>query len=145
MALSLLHRFVRLPAADRALLMRSIALLGIARLTVGWLPLGFVRRLLGRAARSGASRRATRDQVAWAIFQGQRVVPRATCLPQALAAEALLTQGGHPVELRIGVIKAGSRLVAHAWVESEGRTVVGALHKGLPQFTPLPPLPDARA
>ena len=57
---------------------------------------------------------------------------RATCLPQAVTAEALLMWGGRPVELRIGVIKTDhGSLVAHAWVESGGRVVVGALNEGL--------------
>ena len=75
----------------------------------------------------------------------RRVVPRASCLPQALAAEALLMRGGRRVELRIGVVKTErGRLVAHAWVESGGRVVVGELHEGLSRYTPLPPLPNAR-
>ena len=88
---------------------------------------------------------ANKRSIAWAIAVAQRVVPRATCLPQALAAEALLVHCGHPVELRIGVIKTDrGRLVAHAWVESAGRIVVGGLGRALSRYTALPPLPGAR-
>ena len=63
-----------------------------------------------------------------------------------MAAEALLMWGGRPVELRIGVIKTDhGGLVAHAWVESGGRVVVGALDEGLSRYTPLPPLPGVQA
>jgi hypothetical protein len=140
-----LDRFLRLSAADRSLLARAVVLLGAARLALWLLPLGVVRRLLARAARPAPETAATQERVAWAIGVARRVVPRATCLPQALAAEALLTQAGHSADLRIGVTKTDrGRLVAHAWVESEGRIVVGELLEGLAGYTPLPPLPGAR-
>jgi transglutaminase superfamily protein len=143
-----LDRFLQLPAADRALLLRSVFWLGITRAALWVLPLRVVRRFLARAAgRSSLSGAAappspTTERIAWAIGVAQRVVPEATCLPQALVAEALLVRAGHPAELRIGVIKTDrDRLTAHAWVESGGRTVVGQLREGEPTYTPLPPLP----
>ena len=76
------------------------------------------------------------------MSHARRVVPAATCLPQALAAEALLTRGGLPADLRIGVMKeASGKLLAHAWVESDGRVVVGDLPGGLDVYTRLPTLP----
>lgn len=71
-----------------------------------------------------------------------RVVPRATCLPQALAAESLLTRGGIAADLQIGVMKTpAGKLLAHAWVESDGRIIVGDLPGGLGAYTRLPALP----
>jgi len=138
-----LDKFLRLPGADRSLLVRSVFLLGATRLALWLLPLRVVRRLLARAARSTSAAAATKERIAWAVAVAQRVVPQATCLPQALAAEALLTRAGHPAELRIGVIKTErGRLTAHAWVESGGDIVVGEL-RGEPPYTPLPPLPGA--
>lgn len=141
----LLDRFLSLPAADRSLLLRSVLWLGATRLALWLLPLKVVRRLLARAARPTSAASVTKERIAWAIAVAQRVVPRATCLPQALTAEALLTRCGHPAEVRIGVVKTDQgRLIAHAWVESGGRVVVGELHEGLGRYTPLPPLPGAR-
>ena len=49
-----------------------------------------------------------------------------TCLPQALAAQVLLERCGYPARLRVGVVKGGEgQLEAHAWVESQGRIIVG--------------------
>ncbi|SRR6266849_3024432 len=144
MGARLLDRFLRLPSADRALLLQTVLLLGATRLALWLLPLRVVRRLLARAARPTRDAHATKERIAWAIAVAQRIVPRATCLPRALAAEVLLTRDGHPAELRVGVIKTDrGSLVAHAWVESGGRVVVGDL-RGLPRYTPLPPLPGAR-
>lgn len=145
MRLRPLDRFLRLTPADRLLLVQSVVLLGAARLGLWLLPLTVVRRLLARTAPTPSGALATPERIAWAVAVARRVVPRASCLPQALAAEALLARGGRRVELRIGVVKTErGRLVAHAWVESGGRVVVGELHEGLSRYTPLPPLPNAR-
>ena len=142
---SWLERLVRLPGADRRLLLRSILTLGAARLALWVLPFQVVRRLLTRPRQPVASPSVSSERISWALAHAIRVVPQATCLPQALAAEALLTRAHHPVALRIGVVKTPEgRLKAHAWVESGGRIVVGELTQGLSEYTPLPPLPGAR-
>jgi hypothetical protein len=141
MAPSPVYKFLRLPAADRSLLVRSVVLVGAARLALWALPFNVVRRLLSRPARRSSAPYAT-ERIGWAISVAKRFVPYGNCLPQALAAESLLRQSGHPVELRIGVAKTDQgRLEAHAWVESGGRLVVGDLTQGLDTYTPLPPLP----
>ncbi len=136
----------RRSAADGPLLVRSWLLLGAARLALWVVPLPVVRRWLAWAARPGGGRGATPDRIAWAIGRARRLVPRATCLPQALAAEALLRRAGHPADLRIGVAKTGpGRLLAHAWVECRGRVIVGDLPERLADYAPLPPLPPPAA
>ena len=145
MTLRVIDRFFHLPAADRALVVRAVFWLGAARLALWVLPFKTARRFLAGPERSSTTTGLTTEGVAWALALAQRVVPRASCLPQALAAEALLARAGLPAELRVGVVKTGrGRLEAHAWVESGGRIVVGQLDEGLSRFTPLPPLPGAR-
>jgi hypothetical protein len=110
------------------------------------LPLRAVRRLLAWTARPVSGSPPVPERIAWAVHHAQRVIPRATCLPQALAAESLLAWASHPSTLRIGVIKTDQgQLEAHAWVESGGRIIVGELHDDLSRYTPLPPLPDVRS
>jgi hypothetical protein len=143
MAPSRIHAFLRLPSADRALLVRSGLLLGAARVALWLFPFNVVRRAL--APRRSSRSQATTEKIGWAISVAARLVPRADCLPQALVAESLLLQSGHPVELRIGVVKTEREgFEAHAWVESGGRVVVGDLTQGLSSFTPLPPLPGGK-
>jgi hypothetical protein len=138
-----LERWRQLEPADRSLLLRSAFWIAAARLALWVLPLRTARRLLARPPRP-ADGPVSAERIAWAISVARRVVPAASCLPQALAAEALLARHGHPVELRIGVTKTGQGgLLAHAWVESRGRVVVGDLADGLSRYTPLPPLPAA--
>ena len=105
MAPSPLHKFLRLPAADRSLLVRSVVLVGAARLALWALPFNVVRRLLSRPGSRSSAPYATTERIGWAISVAKRFVPNGNCLPQALAAESLLRRSGHPVELRIGVAK----------------------------------------
>jgi hypothetical protein len=142
MAPNPLYTFFRLPTADRSLLVRSVVLVGAARVALWVLPFNVARRMLSRPARPFSASSATTERIGWAISVAKRFVPNGNCLPQALAAESLLRRSGHPVELRIGVAKTDhGRLEAHAWVESGGRLVVGDLTQGLDTYTPLPPLP----
>ncbi len=137
-----LSKFLRLPATDRRLLVRSGVALGLARLALWLLPLRTARRFLARVSRPHATSISTAERIGWAVSVTSRLVPQATCLPQALAAEALLTQDRHPVVLRIGVVKTDKgRIEGHAWVESEGRIIVGDLDRRHAAYTPLPPLP----
>ena len=139
---SSLQKFLRLPATDRSLLIRSVLLVGAARLALWVLPFNTARRLFARPARQSTGPYLTPERIGWAISVAKRCVPMGNCLPQALAAESLLARSGYPVEFRIGVVKTDQgRLEAHAWVESSGCLVVGDLTQGLSTYTPLPPLP----
>ena len=49
-----------------------------------------------------------------------------TCLVRALALQRLLADHGHASELRIGVARSGTGLMAHAWLVQGDRVLVGA-------------------
>jgi hypothetical protein len=88
----------------------------------------------------GSGRRRSRgypvDRIAWAVVAAGRVVPRATCLVKAIAARALLRRSGWPAVVWVGVSNdARNGFRAHAWVESDGRVVLGANPGG--EFTRL--------
>ena len=139
-----IRKLWRLSAADRFLLLQTALWLGATRLGLWLLPLRLVRRLLARAARSSRRPRGapvSQGRIVWAVSVARRVIPYATCLPQALVTESLFTRDGYPADLRIGVKKtAAGRLVAHAWVESGGRVVLGQLRE-MSSYAPLPRLP----
>jgi transglutaminase superfamily protein len=140
-ALEVFRKFVRLQSRDRAVLTRTVFTLAAARLATWVLPFDVGRRLLVGKQRTGPAK-VTREQIRWAMAHASRVVPGATCLPQALAAESLLTRGGIAADLHIGVMKTpAGKFLAHAWVESDGRIVVGDLPGGLSAYTRLPTLP----
>jgi hypothetical protein len=65
------------------------------------------------------------ERIVWSVNVASRFIPRASCLTQSLAAQILLARHGYPAELRLGVAREGARFDAHAWVESDGRVVIG--------------------
>ncbi|MGZ6212905.1 MAG: lasso peptide biosynthesis B2 protein, partial [Candidatus Binataceae bacterium] len=73
----------------------------------------------------------------WAVEAMGRAIPgMKNCLVQAIAAEAMLIRAGHPCEFRIGAAKTGPReLIAHAWLESKGKVLIGEFE--LDRYTPL--------
>ena len=139
-----LYKFLRLPSTDRRLLVNSVLLLGMVRLRLWLLPFQTLRHLLIRMTRATAELQATDqasiDQVVWGVTVGSRYVPAATCLTQALATQMLLSHCGHPARLRIGVARSETgEFHAHAWVECQGRIVIGGTDAPL-RYTPLAPL-----
>jgi Transglutaminase-like superfamily len=123
-------------------LLKAALLLWSARLGLWLLPLPTLRRLLARLRPpeppSPEGHSADVEKIVRAVVLASHYVPAATCLTQALAGQILLTQYGEPALLRIGVAKnEAGKLEAHAWVESRGRIVIGALPE-LIRYTPLP-------
>ena len=123
------RRFLRLPPRDRRLLAEAAALVVLARLGLWLLPFRSVRGLLARVPARATDARddnTITGRIAWAVPVVSACVPAATCLTQALAAQALLARRGCPAELRIGVARgANGMLEAHAWVERDDRVVIG--------------------
>jgi hypothetical protein len=135
-----LRKFLLLMATERSLLIRAVLLLGAIRVGLSLLTFRTLRRLLARVAPARGGFRdphhCSPEQVARAVTAASHYVPRATCLTQALATQVLLTRRGYPVSLRIGVAKEeGGRLEAHAWVENQGKVVIGGA--ALERYTPL--------
>jgi hypothetical protein len=87
----------------------------------------FERQRLGQARSPARDARSAID-IAIAVRRASRLVPGATCLPQALATRAMLKRRGIVSELRIGVARdTRGDVQAHAWVEVAGRVVIGNL------------------
>ncbi|MCA0302737.1 MAG: lasso peptide biosynthesis B2 protein [Proteobacteria bacterium] len=116
-----LAKLLSLPAEDRRLLGRALATNVEARLALHVLS---IDRLRAWATRPGT---ATRDveRIVWAGRAAARRTPFATCLSSALALQRLLAAHGHDSELHIGVAGDDGVFAAHAWLEREGRILIG--------------------
>jgi len=143
-------KFLRLTPADRRLVIQAAFVMAAIRLGLWLLPFRTLRGILARLTPaapvwrepSGASVDA--DRIAWAVTRVSRFVPAGTCLTQALAAQLLLRRRGLSACLRIGVARgAEAQFLAHAWVESQGRVVVGG--PGVTRYTALPHLEGEEA
>ena len=136
-----IRRFMGLPPGDRRPRGRTMACVVIVRICLWVVPFSKLQRLLRLWPRFGGvgGRRPPMQPVTWAVTAVSRVVPRATCLTQALAAQALLRRSGYPARVRIGVTKdIGGRFEAHTWLESMGSVVLGG-SEDVSRFTACPP------
>jgi hypothetical protein len=137
-------KLLRLPLADKRLLVETAVLLGAVRLGLRVLPFRTVLRMVARMTpeKSGVEGAdpASPGRVAWAVAVAKNYMPGVTtCLAQALAAQVLLGRRGLPAKVRIGVDQHNKeRFLAHAWVESNGRIVVGG--EDVSRYAPLPDL-----
>jgi hypothetical protein len=137
--------FTALDRADRRLVFEAAVLIALAWTGLRLLRFATLRRILDGVARQPAfdtseqNHAARIGRVAWAIPAIAARFPSATCLVQALAANAMLRRRGVACELRIGV-RAGDNaaepIEAHAWVECAGAVAVGAVDD-LTDFTVL--------
>jgi hypothetical protein len=147
--MKLLYKILLLKNRDRQLLLITFTLLGAIRLGLWLLPFPRWRRLLSHLMQPKSKLQEANStsvsQVVWAVSVASRYMPGGVkCLARALATQVLLSRHGYPADLHIGVAKGeGGQLEAHAWVESQGQVVIGAL-SNLSRFTPLPAFGGSR-
>ena len=134
-----LAKLRRLSNAERFHLVISAALLGLFVIAVRVLPFAAVARMQSPVAYTRRTADpAVRMRIGWAVRTTANYVPAATCLPQALAARALLRWYGEPAVLRVGVAKTDEgKLEAHAWVECQEQIIIGGF-PALGRYTPFP-------
>jgi Transglutaminase-like superfamily len=133
---SAFSKLIALPRVRRALLVRALVTVTAFRVALTVLPFRWTRRLAAREHAGGAPGASVED-LAWAVSAAARRIPRATCLTQALALQALLAREGHDATLRLGVARGElGALEAHAWLESGGRVVIGGPQAA--RFVPFP-------
>jgi hypothetical protein len=120
-----IRTFFRLGPGDQVRAVFTIALLAGAKLSLKTMPFLRVKRLVeGARPHSLFQGRFNPRQVASAVKRAAPLVPGATCLPQAIACQLLLTWSGFEGRLQIGIRKE-ENIEGHAWVECEGRVLVG--------------------
>ena len=110
-----------MPAGDFRLLLDAFVATAMFKFA---LHLFSIERLRALAAKTGCGRQPVGDLV-WAVGVAARWVPGTTCLSLALALQRLLSAHGHASELHIGVAHDGGQFAAHAWVEHDGRILIG--------------------
>jgi hypothetical protein len=143
-----LRRFQALPRTERGLLLRTMLAVQLIKAGMGLLPFRVLQRLLAGVVwvlrhRAPAGSLSV-EQVAWAVeVASKRTVGSTTCLVEALAAQVVLAAQGHPARLRLGVARTvAGGVQAHAWVESDGRVVIGGSASDLERFSCFPALDE---
>ena len=126
------RRARRLPMSSWGTLVRVLPLLLVVRLALWTLPYRVVARLFdvddeavaARPKRAPKHATALVRTVAWA---GRTLLADRPCLTQALACRWLLARRGYLADLKLGVRRSedGAGIVAHAWLELDGRIILG--------------------
>jgi hypothetical protein len=146
-AVRTLRRLLRLSSTDWLLLLRALPLVATVRCALWLLPFSMLRERVTRVrpvVRDGGVSRFPLERIAWSVRVSSRLVPKGTCLTQALAAQILLKRSGAITDLRLGVARnASGAFEAHAWVECQGKILIGGREQR--RFTPLPGLNGGRA
>jgi hypothetical protein len=131
-----LRGFHGLSGADRLLVIEAAVMLGVARLIVLTLPFRFIAAGSRRWPDTGTGDAAFNERLCRAITIAARNVPwNAVCLPQAIAAKAMLARRGRGSALHLGATFDGGEISAHAWLTVGGAVVIGAA--GMSGMSPL--------
>jgi hypothetical protein len=121
-----LRSYARLSRAERRAALRALALVVAFRIALWTLP---ARRVLAAAPRPRARPApagVSPDRLAWLVRAAARRIPDASCLTRALAARWLLAEASLDSTLRFGHRRdERGEFAAHAWLEHEGRVLVG--------------------
>jgi hypothetical protein len=135
-----LSTWFHLSRRERRLAINTIALMAFVRLGLWLAPFQKMQLVCGKLGHAGRGSRTSpleKDEIVWTVRLASRYVPRATCLVQALATQVLLERNGHAGEVHIGVsLDAKLGFSAHAWVESQGKVLIGGAHE-LDRFRPM--------
>jgi hypothetical protein len=136
-----LARFLHLSTTEKILILKSFLVVLAIRVVLWVVPVELIRGLSpwNSAEKNAAGQSDWHEitSIVRAVKAVSRFVPRATCLTQALAASWLIRRHGQSSDLVIGVAKDDrSRLIAHAWLEKDGRIILGK-HPEQGRFVPL--------
>lgn len=129
-------RFLRLPAEKRSLLIQSAFWLMVYGIALRWFPSRTLRRALRHDSMINSGRFDRVSLVTWSVGLAAQYVPGNTCLTRALVAHRLLGRAGAGSQVQIGVARIDGEFQAHAWVECDGRVVIGKT-RDLKHFVPL--------
>jgi hypothetical protein len=132
-------RLIQVDWHERALLAEAVAHLLVARIKVATVPFKKIAKRLGEFVPPNDARIAsvrapappeqarTAEQVGWAVTRAANHIPfKAVCLPQAMAAHAMLRRRGIASAMHFGARRSDEKPIdAHAWLDAAGVEVTG--------------------
>jgi transglutaminase superfamily protein len=131
-------KFLRLSTADKLLLGRCLLTVVMVRLGLSLLSYRALRRWLPRGTDGAAAAGAAAQRIVWGVDVTSRLVPGATCLVKAFAAQLILARAGYQSQLRIGVGNdPGGKFIAHAWLMCGDRVLLGGAPHELRRYVRL--------
>jgi len=129
-------KFWRLAAADRLEIIVILLMIIFVRLGLTVVGYAKLRRLIPCATALAPVKISNR--FGRRIPRLARFVPGATCLTQAFTAQLMLARRGYKSEMRVGVRQDDAgKVLAHAWLLSQGEIVLGGEPADLLRYSPL--------
>jgi hypothetical protein len=123
--MTIIHSFLKLNNETKWLLIKAGALLWIIRIMLWIFSFARIQRVIKRSTSKSRENKIPLPQITWAIHIMSRFTPQATCLVRALAGQILLSQYGYDSNIKIGVSRDKGEFEAHAWLENDGKVVLG--------------------
>ena len=121
-------KWLSLPNADKWLLLQAIAVILLIKLGLKLLSFKSFKTVYAHwIANPSAKNYPTSyiKQLVWSVGVVSSALPMSIlCLPQALAVKFFL-RGDDGFVLKIGVANPVQQFSAHAWIEKEGKIVIG--------------------
>lgn len=122
--MGMITKFFALDSRQQLLILRAWAWVCVARMALSLTPLGWLTRQVN-TRRLGSRARAAPFECALAVSRASRLVPGATCLVRALAAQWMIRGAGYEPELHFGVSNGEQGFKAHAWLSCEAEVLIG--------------------
>ncbi len=112
---------------ERLLVFEALVMLALARLVLQTIHFRHVAPWLERAPEAQGVDEALARHISNAVTIAARNAPwNAVCLPQAMAAKAMLARRGCGSSFHLGAgLDANGKLVAHAWLEAGDIVIIG--------------------
>jgi len=125
-----LRKAFQLSASDWLLIIQAMGWFAVVEFGLRVLKLKTLLAVLENdrpAEREGSNRAPTNaERVGYCVELASRLHPlRPTCLKKALVLFALLARRGVKARVVVGTAKSDGKLDAHAWIEHDGRVIMG--------------------
>jgi len=123
--MGIINKFFALDGRQQSLTLRAWAWVCAARIALSLTPF---RWLIGKVNSRPLGSRAyvVPSDCALAVSRASRLVPGASCLVRALAAQWMIRGAGYEPELHFGVSNDGEQgFRAHAWLSCQGEVLIG--------------------
>jgi hypothetical protein len=132
--MKILTNFLKQSRVDQKLLITTLLSMITIRLKLYLIPFKRIQRSMERS-NNKTKNNIPVHKLIWAVQTISNYIPQATCLTKALTAQKLLKKYGYSSQIKIGVGKnINGEFEAHAWVEYDGKVVVGESEK---EYVPL--------
>lgn len=129
--MKLLVKFLKLPVSEKLLHTEALLAVICTGFVLRLVPFRFIRKSLTKRLSSEDSERPVNwteiHKIVRSVNFFSRFHPFASCLSKSVAALLLIQHSGEHAVLKIGVAKEDQNFLAHAWLETNGRIVIGEL------------------